>query len=403
MQAADAILRSYDIKSAEDINCALKEVFGSIFERVLNAEMTTHLGFNKSEYGEKDTTNRRNGHTKKTVRTTSGEVSLEIPRDRDGTFTPVILPKYKKDVSDLERKVLAMYARGMSQRDISQTINDIYGFELSHEHISTITDLILEDVKEWQNRPLKPLYSFVFVDCIFASVRPEHGSKSMQQAVYVMLGVDIDGYKDVLGIWVNPTESKSYWMNVFDSIKQRGVQDILFLSMDGISGLEEGVKSIYKDTIVQRCLVHLIRNSLKYVSNKDYKEFCTSIKNVYKATSVEECQDNFVLFKEKWSKKCLGAVRVWDSHFEHVLQLFDYPSDIRHIMYTTNAIESVNSSLRKVTKKGSFDSPDALKKVFYLRIQELLRKWSRPISNWARVRNQLILNEKFEKRIKDLM
>lgn len=327
--------------------------------------MTAHLGYEKSQAGEKQTENRRNGYTLRKAKSSRGDIALQVPRDRDGTFEPAILPKYSHDISEFDWKILAMYARGMSQRDIAATVEDIYGFKLSPEKISSITDSILEDVREWRSRPLKEIYAFSFIDCIYASVRDEHSSKASQQAVYVMLGIDLDVQRDILGLWVNPTESKRHWMNIFDSIKQRGVKDILFLSMDGVSGLEEGVKAIFPKKVVQRCIVHLMRNSLKYVSQRDYKEFCTSIKKVYTAVSLDECKENFNDFEALWSERCPGAVRVWKSHFDNVLQLFDFPSDIRRIMYTTNAIESVNSSLRKVTKKGSFDSPDALQKIFF--------------------------------------
>lgn len=399
-QIAELIFKNYNPKSAKDIQDAVKDAFGPLFEKILNAEMTAHLGYEKSDQEEKPTDNRRNGYSEKTIKTTAGEATIKVPRDRDGTFEPVIVPKYKRDVSSIEGKVLAMYARGMSQRDISATIQDIYGFEMSHDQISTITDLILDEVKEWQNRALQPLYTFVFVDCIYASIRDEHSSRATQKAVYVMLGLDIKGQKDILGLWVAPSESKSTWMNIFDSVKQRGVNDILFLSMDGVSGLEDGVKAIFPETVVQRCIVHLMRNSIKYVPSKDYKQFCASIKAVYQAVSFEESKEKFKKFKERWEKEYPGAVRVWESHIEHVEQLFNYPSDIRRIMYTTNAIEAVNSSLRKVTKKGSFDSPDAVLKIFYLRITELYKKWDgRAVQNWAKVLNQLAQYENVHSRI----
>ena len=363
-QVASIIYNAYQPKTAEEMLSALKDAFAPLFEQVLQAEMTAHLGYEKSQAGEKQTENRRNGYTEKKVKSSIGEISLQVPRDRDGTFEPVLLPKYKRDISEFEYKVLAMYARGMSYRDIAITIEDIYGFKLSPEKISSITDSIIDDVKEWRNRQLQEIYSFIFVDCIYATVRDDHNSKAKQQAIYIILGIDLDCHRDILGIWINPTESKSCWMNIFDNIKQRGVKDILFLSMDGVSGLEEGVKTIFPQTVVQRCIVHLMRNSLKYVSQKDYKDFCASIKKVYTAVSEEECRDEFNNFETMWSKKCPGAVKVWKSHFDHIIQLFDFPTEIRRIMYTTNAIESVNSSLRKVTKKGSFDSPDALLKVF---------------------------------------
>jgi len=397
---AELILENYDVKSAKDIQDAVKEIFAPLFESVLNAEMTAHLGYEKSDQGEKLSANRRNGYTEKIIKTSIGEAAIKSPRDRDGSFEPVIVPKHERDVSGIEDKVLAMYARGMSQRDIAKTIEDIYGFAVSHDKISDITDCILAEVKAWQSRPLKPIYTFVFVDCIYVSMREGSDTASSQHAVYVILGVDADGHKDILGLWIDPSESKSTWMNIFDSLKARGVKDMLFVCMDGVSGLEDGVKSIFPETVVQRCLVHLMRNSLKYVPSKDFKEFCKTAKAFYQACDINECRAKFEEFKDKWQDKYPGAVKVWGSHFNHVEQLFNYPSAIRKVIYTTNAIESVNSSLRKVTKKGTFENEDSVFKVFYLRIKELYKKWNdRPIPNWAMVRNQLEMYDNIAERI----
>lgn len=248
-----------------------------------------------------------------------------------------------------------MYARGMSQRDISSTIDDIYGFMLSAEQISHITDSVLDELHEWKNRPIKAFYPFVFVDCIYVSMRGDKGVSD--QAVYVILGYDLKGKKDVLGLWMGDTESKHHWMQVFDEIKARGVQDIGFISMDGVSGLEDGAKSIFKNVVVQRCIVHLIRNSLKYVPSKDYKAFTAQLKKIYGAVSLRAAQSEFEKFCETWSKYP-GAIRVWKDNFRHVEQLYQYGSDVRRVMYTTNAIESVNASFRKVTKQGGISKRD---------------------------------------------
>lgn len=387
---ADLILNNYDVQNAKDVNEALKDIFGPIFEKMLNAEMDAHLGYDKNSSAPKETENRRNGYGEKTIQGSFGETSISVPRDRDGSFKPVVVPKHQKDVSEIEGKVLAMYARGMSQRDISATIQDIYGFELSQDKISTITDAILDDVKEWLNRPLKPLYSFVFVDCIYVKMKNERGVVD-NHAVYVLLGVDYEGFKEVIGLYISPTESKSTWMKIFDSIKARGVEDILFLSMDGVSGLEEGVHSIFPQTVVQRCIVHLIRNATKYIPSKYLKEFCVDCKAMYGAINLESAEAAFESLKEKWGSDYPGAVKVWENNFNHVRQLYNYPADIRKVMYTTNAIESVNSSLRKVTKKGFFENENSVFKIFYLRITgELAKKWNNAkIQNWAKVLNQL--------------
>lgn len=394
----EAILEEYKPETARDVQEALKDVFGPIFEAMLQGEMNNHLGYSNNDKSIKETENRRNGYISKNVKTSMGEMNINIPRDRDGSFEPVIVPKRTKDISDIDQKVLSMYAKGMSQRDIAATIEDIYGFNISHETISNITDCVLDELNEWQSRPLKKCYPFVFVDCMYVTMRYEYESK--ETAVYTILGYDIDGHKDILGLWLNETESKHSWMQIFDEIKQRGVEDIFFISMDGVSGLEDGAKEIFKGVIVQRCIVHLIRNSLKYVPSKDYKKFTANLKLIYGAPNLKTAQNEFEKFKNTWSKYP-GAVDVWARNFKHVEQLFDYPSDIRKVMYTTNAIESVNSSFRKVTKKGSFSNETAVFKLLYLRITELYKKWDETtIHNWSMVRNQLDAHPQFQERFR---
>lgn len=394
----EAILEEYQPETARDVQEALKDVFGPIFEAMLQGEMNSHLGYSNNEKGSKQTENRRNGYISKNVKTSMGEMEINVPRDRDGSFEPQVVPKRTKDISDIDHKVLSMYAKGMSQRDIAATIEDIYGFNISHETISNITDCVLDELNEWQSRPLKKCYPFVFVDCMYVTMRYEYESK--ETAVYTILGYDIDGHKDILGLWLNETESKHSWMQIFDEIKQRGVEDIFFISMDGVSGLEDGAKEIFKGVIVQRCIVHLIRNSLKYVPSKDYKKFTANLKLIYGAPNLKTAQNEFEKFKNTWSKYP-GAVDVWNRNFKHVEQLFDYPSDIRKVMYTTNAIESVNSSFRKVTKKGSFPNETAVFKLLYLRITELYKKWDETtIHNWSMVRNQLDAHPQFQERFR---
>lgn len=394
---AQMILDQYQPQSKEDMQDAIKDIFGPMLEALLQGEMDSHLGYESNDHGYKETDNRRNGYSSKKVKTAYGEIPVNVPRDREATFEPQVIPKHSRDVSGIEDQVLAMYARGMSQRDIAATIENIYGFEISHETISNITDRVLEKVDEWQNRPLKKFYTFLFVDCLYVSVRKEMETKNC--AVYVVLGYDVNGIKDILGIWIGDAEGKHYWMQIFDEIKARGVEDILFISMDGVSGLEEGAKSIFKNVIVQRCIVHLIRNSIKYIPSKDYKAYTAQLKKVYGAVSLKAAEAEFERFKQSWSRYP-GAVDVWVRNWQHVEQLFNYGSAVRKVMYTTNAIESVNSSFRKVTKKGSFPGEDAVRKALYLRITELYEKWKgRPVSNWAMVRNQLSMDEKIQERI----
>lgn len=394
---AQAILEQYQPQTREDMQDALKDIFGPLFETMLQGEMNVHLGYESNDHGYKGNENRRNGYNSKNLKTTYGEVPISVPRDRDASFNPQIIPKRTKDVSGIEDKVLSMYARGMSQRDIAATIEDIYGFEISHEVISEITDSIMEQVTEWQNRPLKKFYTFLFVDCMYVSIKKEYETKNY--AVYTILGYDVNGTKDILGLWLNESESKHTWMQIFDEIKNRGVEDVLFISMDGVSGLEEGAKSIFKNVKIQRCMVHLIRNSIKYVPSKDYKAFTAQLKKVYGAPSLKAAEAEFEKFKQLWSSYP-GAVDVWVRNWSHVEQLFNYGSAVRKVMYTTNAVESINSSFRKVTKKGSFPSENALLKLLYLRITELYKKWNgRPIPNWAMVRNQLSMNTDMQTRI----
>ena len=394
---AKTILEQYRPTNQEEMQDALRDIFGPMFEAMLQGEMDEHLGYESNDRGAKGTENRRNGYTEKTIKSTMGDIDIRTPRDRDGSFEPRLIPKRSKDVSGIEDKVLAMYARGMSQRDIAETIEDIYGFEISHETISHITDRVIDTAKEWQNRPLKQFYTFLFVDCLYVNIRKDMETKNC--AVYVILGYDINGIKDVLGIWIGESEGKHYWMQIFDELKGRGVEDVLFISMDGVSGLEEGAKSIFKDVTVQRCIVHLIRNSIKYIPSKDYKTYTTQLRRVYGAASLKAAEAEFERFKQAWSHYP-GAVDVWIRNWSHVEQLFNYGSAVRKVMYTTNAIESLNSSFRKVTKKGAFPNEDAVLKALFLRLTELYKKWAdRPVSNWALVRNQLSMDVDLQNRI----
>ncbi|EOT42846.1 IS256 family transposase [Enterococcus avium] len=394
---AESILNAYQPESVDDMQDALKDVFGPLFEKMLQGELNNHLGYDAHSKEPKEHDNRRNGYGNKTLKTSFGEVAIDVPRDREASFEPELIPKRKRDVSDIEGKVLSMYARGMSQRDIAATVEDIYGFDISHEMISDITDAVLPELEEWQARPLAKCYAFLFVDCMYVTLRENYEAK--EYAVYTILGYDLKGNKEILGLWLNQTESKNRWMQVFDELKARGVEDVFFISMDGVSGLEEGAKAIFPSVIVQRCIVHLVRNALRYIPSKDYKEVCRDMKKFYGASSLNAAHAAFDSFQNRWSHYS-GAVDVWKRNFAHVEQLFDYGTAIRKIMYTTNAVESVHSSFRKVTKKGAFSNENALLKLLYLRTKELHAKWSGGrIQNWAMVLNQLMINETFSSRI----
>ena len=396
--AADAIMKAFDPKTAEDAQEALKTIFGPIFESLLKGELENHLGYSSNDKSQKDNSNRRNGSSPKTLKTSIGTVPINSPRDRDGSFEPVIVPKNTTDVSSIEGKVLSMYAKGMSQRDISDVIDDIYGFKLSHSQISIITDSVLDELAKWQARPLKRFYTFMFVDCIYVNIR--HDYETINCAIYVILAYDLSGKKDILGLWIDEKETTNQWLKIFDELKLRGVEDILFISMDGLNGLEDGARSIFPESIIQRCIVHLIRNSVKYIPSKKRKDFCNHLRLVYKAPNKKIALIEFEKFKEAWAKDYPGAVSVWERNWKHVEQLYDYTSPIRKIMYTTNAIESINSSFRKVTRKGVFPNDDAVLKILYLRTLDLYDKWiDRPLPNWADVRNQLVMIDKFTERI----
>lgn len=396
VKIAEAILEQYKPTTVGEMQDALKDIFGPMFEAMLQGELTAHLGYDSNSRVQKDGLNRRNGYNDKILHTSTGDVEIQVPRDRDGSFEPKIVPKRKKDVSDIEDKVLAMYARGMSQRDISATIEDIYGFEVSKEMISNITDCVLDELNDWQSRPLKPCYPFIFVDCMYVNIKRNY--ETQKCAIYTILGYDIDGKKDILGLWINDTESTHVWMQIFDEIKSRGVEDIMFISMDGVSGLEKGAKSIFPDVIVQRCIVHLIRNSIKYIPSKEYKNFTSALKKFYGAPSLKACLLAFEQFKQQWAQYP-GAVAVWERNFKYVEQLFQYGSAIRRVMYTTNAIESINASFRKVIKNGTLPNENAILKLLYLRTKELYSKWNdRPIPNWSAVRNQLLIDENISSR-----
>ena len=397
---AESILNAYQPESVDDMQDALKDVFGPLFEKMLQGELNNHLGYDAHSKEPKEHDNRRNGYGTKTLKTSFGEVAIDVPRDREASFEPELIPKRKRDVSDIEGKVLSMYARGMSQRDIAATVEAIYGFDISNEMISDITDAVLPELEEWQARPLAKCYAFLFVDCMYVTLRENYEAK--EYAVYTILGYDLKGNKEILGLWLNQTESKNRWMQVFDELKARGVEDVFFISMDGVSGLEEGAKAIFPSVIVQRCIVHLVRNALRYIPSKDYKEVCRDMKKFYGASSLNAAHAAFDSFQNRWSHYS-GAVDVWKRNFAHVEQLFDYGSAIRKIMYTTNAVESVHSSFRKVTKKGAFSNDNALLKLLYLRTKELHAKWSGGrIQNWAMVLKQLMINETFSSRMKSM-
>jgi transposase-like protein len=386
-QLAKEIISEYQPKDFLELQDILKDIFAPLMEDMLKGELDAHLGYGKHDQSPKETGNRRSGSFPKTVRSKMGELELSIPRDRDGEFEPALASKGTRDVSGVEEKVLSMYAKGMSDRDISATVDDIYGFSVSHETISRIVDRVQPRVAEWQSRTLDECYPFLYVDALVVPVKSD--GKAINKAVYSIIGINRDGIKDCLGFWISNKEGTHFWLSIFDELRTRGVKKLGFVSIDGLSGLEDGIRSIFPEAVVQRCMVHLVRNSIKYIPSKHYKAFCADLKAMYGAASQSSARAALETFVEKWSAYP-SAVKVWTDNFAHVEQLFDYPAEIRKMIYTTNTIEAFNSALRKVTnRKAAFPNDAAVFKILYLRTMDIARKWGKSLSGWAVVRGQL--------------
>lgn len=395
------LLMQKGIKTAPEISKALNQMYGKVVQRLLDEEFNEFMKYEKGSHESKTTTNRRNGSTSKgkKVKTDNGEITIIPPRDRDGKFEPQIVKKRQKVLEGFDTLVISMYAKGNSLRDIKDTIREIYSIELSEETISNMTKSVNEEVVKWQNRKLEECYSFVYVDCLYCSVKEE--LKSIKKAIYVVLGVNTKGLKDVLGVWIETTESAAKWCQIFEDLKSRGVEDIFFVSIDGLVGLPDAIEKVYPQAITQRCVVHIVRNIYSILPKKDVKEVIANFKKIYTASNLENAKLEYENFKEKYkeNKKLMKKV---DENIEWIYQLFDYTVGIRKAIYTTNSIESLNSCLRKVTKgKGSFINENALMKVLYLRIQDLQKNWAKGISNWARIQNELamLFGDRFLKHI----
>jgi transposase-like protein len=386
-QLARQVIAEYQPKSFKELQDALKDIFGPLMEDMMKGELDAHLGYQKHDQAPKRTSNRRNGSYPKKVRSSMGELEVAIPRDREGEFESVLLPSGRRDVSGVEEKVLSMYAKGMSDRDIAATVDDIYGFSVSHDTISRIVERIQPRLIEWQSRPLRECYPFLYVDALVVPVKSD--GKSVNKAVYSIIGIDPDGIKDCLGFWISDKEGAHFWLSIFDELKARGVKKLGFVSIDGLKGLEEGIRSIFPETIVQRCMVHLVRNSIKYIPSKHYKAFCADLKAMYGASNLVSAKAAQEAFVEKWNAYP-SAVRVWTDNWRHVEQLYNYPVEIRKVIYTTNVIEAFNSALRKVTnRKAAFPNDNAVFRILYLRTMDITSKWNKPVSGWAIVRGQL--------------
>lgn len=388
-------------KSVEDLvgkNGLMKRLFKDVMQQLLDAEMEEHLGRTKYERcSEENSKNYRNGTSNKTVRSSYGDVELDIPRDRNGDFNPVSVKKYKKDCNEFDQKIIGLYARGMSTRDIQSEMEELYGIELSPSAISHITDKVLGAAAEWQNRMLDKVYPIVYMDAIHFKVREDN--KIMSKAAYICLGIDMNGYKDILGIWIGEAEGAKFWLSVCNDLNNRGVKDILIACMDGLRGLPEAIKAVFPNVCIQNCIVHQIRNSLKYVSYKDKKEFMKDLKLVYTAETVELALSQLDIVKEKWDYKYSSVIDSWYSNWDKLSTFFNFSSGIRKMIYTTNLLEGFNRQLRKFTKiRTVFPTDESLRKSLYLATDQVMKKWTSPIANWGPILLQfeIIFAERIE-------
>ena len=384
------LIKENDIKDVNGIYDTLKDMFKDVLQEMLEAEMDVTLGYGKNEAKDKDTTNIRNGYSSKTLKTKFGNIEMDIPRDRNSEFEPKIVPKYQRNISGIEDKIIALYARGMSTRDIHDQVKDIYGIEVSAEMVSKITEKIVPEIKEWQSRPLETVYPFVFMDAIHYKIRDN--GQIVNKAAYVVLGINMDGYKDVLGIWIGENETSKFWLGVLNELKNRNVQDVLIFSVDGLTGLKEAIEAVYPKAYIQRCIIHQLRNSFKYVSYKHLKEFSKDFKAVYKAPSEEAALEALYEVKDKWANQYPYALKSWETNWDVLSTFFKYPDEIRKIIYTTNIIEGLHRQFRKVTKsKSVFPSDAALEKMLYLVTKNIMTKWTQRYRNWDMVLNQLLI------------
>jgi putative transposase len=393
-----ALIKEYNLKDAKDIQEMLKKLFGDTLQEMLEAELDHELGYTKYDYKNKATDNSRNGYSPKTVKSNHGKLGIAVPRDRNGDFEPQVVKKNQSDISSLEDQVLSMYAKGMTTRDIEKHLENLYAMDASPELISRITDRIIPMIAEWQSRPLSPIYAIVFMDAIHYKVRQD--GRVITKAAYTAIGVDLDGIKDVLGIWIGENESSKYWLSVINEIKNRGTKDILIASVDGLNGFPEAIKAVYPDTEIQRCILHQIRNSTKFISYKDIKSFILDLKKIYKAATEEAALSALEDLEEKWNKKYPMAVKSWKNNWAELSTYFKYPEELRRIIYTTNSVENYHRSLRKVTKaKSAFVNDMALLKILYLATMDTTKKWSERMRDWPIIFSQLDIY--FGERIKE--
>lgn len=390
-QLIDELLKEYkgpeSFWGATGIFAQLKK---KIIERTLDAEMDNHLGYTKHDPKGHNSGNSRNGKGKKTVVIDSEQVELDPPRDRNGSFEPQLIPKRQKYFQGFDDKILAMYARGMSVRDIQSCLLEMYQVDVSEGLISQATEGIMEEVKAWQNRPLDSVYPIIFLDCIVVKSREE--GRVCNRSVYLALGVTMEGQKELLGIWIAQSEGAKFWLGVITELKNRGIKDIFITCVDGLKGFPEAIESVFPNTQIQLCIVHMIRNSVKYVNWKDRKLVCEDLKMIYKSATEQQAQISLDAFGKKWDKKYPTISQMWSNNWDRVIPFFEYPEDIRKVIYTTNAIESVNRSLRKVIKtKGAFPNDASILKIFYLALANISKKWTLPIWDWKAALSQFAI------------
>ena len=380
------LLQEYDIETAEDIQDALKDLLGGTIKEMMEAEMDDHLGYQKSERSDSD--DYRNGYKSKRVNSSYGSMDIDVPQDRKSTFEPQAVKNRQKDISDIDQKIISMYAKGMTTRQISETIEDIYGFETSEGFISDVTDKILPQIEDWQNRPLDEVYPILYIDAIHYSVRDNGVIRKL--AAYVILGINTEGKKEVLSITVGDNESSKYWLSVLNELKNRGVKDILIICADGLSGIKEAIAAAFPKTEYQRCIVHQVRNTLKYVPDKDRKAFAADLKTIYHASDEEKARLALDRVTEKWTTKYPNSMKRWYDNWDAITPIFKFSPDVRKVIYTTNAIESLNSTYRKLNRQRSvFPSDTALLKALYLATFEATKRWTMSIRNWGQVYGEL--------------
>ena len=388
-----AYVQSQKFTSTADIMAAMKEMFRDVIQQVMEVELDEELGrerCQRSEVDEAKPKNYRNGYSQKKVKTQLGEIDIKVPRDRNGSFEPKIIGKYSRNVEGMEDKILALYACGMSQRDIAAQIKSLYDVEISPELVSKISEKIMPEVTAWQNRPLEKVYPFIFMDAVHYKVKEDH--RYVTKAAYVVLGITMDGRKDILGVWIGEHESSKFWLNVLNDLKSRGVSDVYLFCTDGLCGMMQAITAVYPKSRLQRCIVHQIRSSTRYVSYKDIKQVAADLKKIYAAVTLDEAEENLRAFAEKWRKQYPSCVKSWEENWEVLSTFFEYPTDIRKIIYTTNIIEGLNRQFRQITKnKPSFTNDDSLRRMLYLASQRIVKHWHARYQNWDLVLSQLEL------------